>query len=257
MDMNSIWIETKIFLYPSPKKKYRVLHIFRRLIMKITQTPLVILNFKTYLESTGEKAMLLARASQQVAQETGVNMAVAPQGADLWRLSQEVEIPVLAQHIDPVDAGGHTGSMLTECAKEAGASGTLINHSEQRMELADIDTVIRKTTAAKMTSVVCTNNVETSAAAAALKPDFVAIEPPELIGSGIPVSQAEPEIVEGSVAAIKAINPNVRVLCGAGISTGDDMKAALELGSEGVLLASGIILASDPKQALLDLVSKI
>lgn len=225
--------------------------------MKITQTPLVILNFKTYLESTGEKALVLARALEQVAEETGVNMVAAPQGADLWRLSQEVEIPVLAQHIDPVDAGGHTGSMLTECAKEAGASGALINHSEQRMELADIDTVIRKTTAANMTSVVCTNNVETSAAAAALKPDFVAIEPPELIGSGIPVSQAEPEIVEGSVAAIKDINPNVRVLCGAGISTGDDMKAALELGSEGVLLASGIILASDPKQALLDLVSKI
>lgn len=225
--------------------------------MKITQTPLVILNFKTYLESTGEKALVLARALEQVAEETGVNMVAAPQGADLWRLSQEVEIPVLAQHIDPVDAGGHTGSMLTECAKDAGASGTLINHSEQRMELADIDTVIRKTTAVNMTSVVCTNNVETSAAAAALKPDFVAIEPPELIGSGIPVSQAEPEIVEGSVAAIKDINPNVRVLCGAGISTGDDMKAALELGSEGVLLASGIILASNPKQALLDLVSKI
>ncbi len=225
--------------------------------MKITQTPLVILNFKTYIESTGEKALLLARALEEVADETGVNMAAAPQGADMWRLSSEVKIPVLAQHIDSVDAGGHTGSMLLECAKEAGASGTLINHSEQRMELADIDVVVSKTTAADMTSVVCTNNIQTSAAAASLNPDFVAIEPPELIGSGIPVSQAEPEIVEGSVAAIKDINPKVRVLCGAGISTGDDMKAALDLGSEGVLLASGIILAPDPKQALLDLVSKI
>jgi len=146
---------------------------------------------------------------------------------------------------------------LLECAKEAGAAGTLINHSEQRMQLADIETVIRKTNAEGMNTVVCTNNILTSAAAAALNPDFVAIEPPELIGSGIPVSQAEPEIVEGSVAAIKDINPDVRVLCGAGISTGDDMKAALELGSEGVLLASGIIMAPDPKQALLDLVSKI
>ncbi|OPX59789.1 MAG: Triosephosphate isomerase [Methanobacterium sp. PtaB.Bin024] len=225
--------------------------------MKITQTPLVILNFKTYLESTGEKALQLAMALEQVAEETGVNMAAAPQGADIWRLSQEVEIPVLAQHIDPVDVGGHTGSMLLECAKEAGASGTLINHSERRMQLADIDLVVSKATAADMTSVVCTNNIQTSAAAAALGPDFVAIEPPELIGSGIPVSKAEPEIVEGSVAAIKDINPAVRVLCGAGISTGEDMKAALDLGSEGVLLASGIILAPDPKKALLDLVSKI
>ncbi|HHT18028.1 MAG: triose-phosphate isomerase [Euryarchaeota archaeon] len=225
--------------------------------MKITQTPLVILNFKTYLESTGDKALQLAKALEQVAEETGVNMAAAPQGADLRKLSEEVNIPILAQHIDPVDAGGHTGSMLLECAKEAGASGTLINHSEQRMQLADIDMVVNKINTANMTSVVCTNNIPTSAAAAAMKPNFVAIEPPELIGSGIPVSQAEPKIVEGSVAAIKEVNSSVRVLCGAGISTGDDMKAALELGSEGVLLASGIILAPDPKKALLDLVSKI
>ncbi len=225
--------------------------------MKITQTPLVILNFKTYLESTGQKALQLARALEEVAEETGVKMAAAPQGADLRMLSKEVNIPILAQHIDPVDAGGHTGSMLLECAKEAGASGTLINHSEQRMQLADIDMVVNKINSANLTSVVCTNNIQTSAAAAAMKPDFVAIEPPELIGSGIPVSQAEPEVVEGSVEAIKDVNTDVRVLCGAGISTGDDMKAALELGSEGVLLASGIILAPDPKQALLDLVGKI
>jgi triosephosphate isomerase len=250
-------IETTIFLYSSHKKKYSKLHTFWRLIMKIKQTPLVILNFKTYLESTGEKGRDLAKALEEVSEETGISMVAAPQGADLWRLSREVEIPVLAQHIDPVDAGGHTGSMLAECAMAAGAAGTLINHSEQRMQLADIDNVVSKMNSMDMTSVVCTNNIQTSAAAAALKPDFVAIEPPELIGSGIPVSQAEPEVVEGSVAAIKDINPQVKVLCGAGISTGDDMKAALELGSEGVLLASGIILASDPKQALLDLVSKI
>ena len=65
-------------------------------------------------------------------------------------------------------------------------------------------------------SVACTNNVDTSAAAAILKPDFVAIEPPELIGSGIPVSQAEPEIVEGTVEVIHDISPEVGVLCGAG-----------------------------------------
>ena len=225
--------------------------------MEIAQKELVILNFKTYIESTGLKALQLAKISEQVAMETGVKVAVAAQAADLFRISQEVQIPVFAQHIDPVDVGGHTGSALLECIKDAGASGTLINHSERRMELADIDNIVKKTTMANMISVVCTNNVETSAAAATIGPNFVAIEPPELIGSGIPVSQAEPEIVESTVAAIKDINPKVRVLCGAGISTGEDMKAALDLGTEGVLLASGIILASDPKKALLDLVSKI
>jgi triosephosphate isomerase len=225
--------------------------------MKITGKSLVILNFKTYLESTGENGLRLAKISEEVADETGVSIAVAPQTADIWRISREVNIPVFSQHIDPVDVGGHTGSTLLECVKDAGATGSLVNHSEQRMELADIDMVVQKAANQGMYTVVCTNNVETSAAAATLKPDFVAIEPPELIGSGIPVSQAEPEIVEGTVDVIHNINPEVGVLCGAGISTGDDMKAALELGAEGVLLASGIILADDPKDALLGLVSKI
>jgi len=224
---------------------------------EIKETPIVILNFKTYLESTGENALKLAKNCQNVADETGVNIMVAPQYADIYRISQEVEIPVLAQHIDPVDAGGHTGSVLPECVKEAGAVGTLINHSEQRMQLFNIDAAVKKAFSLGMRSVVCTNNIETSSAAATLNPDFVAIEPPELIGSGIPVSQAEPEIVEKTVEMIHDINKDVRVLCGAGISTGDDLKAAIDLGSEGVLLASGIILADDPEKALLDLVSKI
>lgn len=220
-------------------------------------TPIVILNYKTYLESTGANALKLAKSCQNIADETGVNMMVAPQHGDIYRISQEVDIPILAQHIDPIDAGGHTGSILPECVKDAGAVGTLINHSEQRMQLFDIDAVVKKSSSLEMTSVVCTNNIETSTAAATLNPDFVAIEPPELIGSGIPVSQAEPEIVERTVEMIHNINSQVRVLCGAGISTGDDLKAAIELGSEGVLLASGIILADDPQKALLDLVSKI
>ena len=224
---------------------------------EITRTPMVILNFKTYLESTGEKALKLAKISEEVANETGVNIAVAPQHADLLRISSEVEIPILAQHVDAVDAGGHTGSVLFESVKEAVAVGTLINHSEIRMKLADIQRVVDKINEHEMISVLCTNNIETSAAAATLKPTFVAIEPPELIGSGIPVSQAEPEVVEGTVEVIHKIDPGVKVLCGAGISTGEDMQAALKLGSEGVLLASGIVLADDPKEALLDLVSKI
>jgi triosephosphate isomerase len=125
------------------------------------------------------------------------------------------------------------------------------------MKLADIDVVVKKAAEKDMVSVLCTNNIETSAAASTLKPDFVAIEPPELIGSGIPVSKAEPEIVEGTVDIIHEINPKISVLCGAGISTGDDMRAAMDLGAEGVLLASGIIMAKDPKEALLNLVSNI
>lgn len=106
-------------------------------------------------------------------------------------------------------------------------------------------------------SCVCTNNIATSKAIATFSPDAVAVEPPELIGTGIPVSQAQPEVVEDSVKGVKSINKKIKVLCGAGISTGDDMKAAMDLGADGVLLASGIVKAENPKEALLDLVSKL
>lgn len=220
-------------------------------------TPIVILNYKTYLESSGENALELARALKSASEESGITMVAAPQVADIYRIQDQISLPIFAQHIDPITPGGHTGSNLIETLIEAGISGSLINHSENRMKLADIDEVIQLCKQNDIESCVCTNNIATSKAIATLSPDAVAVEPPELIGTGIPVSQAQPEVVEDSVKGVKSINKKIKVLCGAGISTGDDMKAAMDLGADGVLLASGIVKAENPKEALLDLVSKL
>lgn len=220
-------------------------------------TPIVILNYKTYLESSGENALELARALKSASEESGITMVAAPQAADIYRIQDQISLPIFAQHIDPITPGGHTGSNLIETLIEAGISGSLINHSENRMKLADIDEVIQLCKQNDIKSCVCTNNIATSKAIATFSPDAVAVEPPELIGTGIPVSQAQPEVVEDSVKGVKSINKKIKVLCGAGISTGDDMKAAMDLGADGVLLASGIVKAENPKEALLDLVSKL
>ncbi|MCD7781860.1 MAG: triose-phosphate isomerase [Methanosphaera sp.] len=225
--------------------------------MTNNETPIIILNYKTYAQSTGANALQLSKYVEQASIETGINMAIAPQAVDLRMIKEAVDIPVYSQHMDSITPGGHTGSILPEAIKECGMAGTLINHSEKRLTLADIDDVVTKARELDLKSVLCTNNVKTSAAVASFNPDYIAIEPPELIGTGIPVSKANPEVVEDSVDQIHKINKDIPVLCGAGISTGEDMKAALELGAEGVLLASGIIKADDQKQALIDLVSLI
>lgn len=225
--------------------------------MSKIKTPIVILNYKTYSESSGLNALELSKALESAYEESGVLMAAAPQAADIYRIKEETSIPIFAQNIDPISPGGHTGSALLETYIDAGIDGSLLNHSEKRMELADIDEVVKQLKDNNLLSCVCTNNILTSMAAATLNPDFVAVEPPELIGTGIPVSQAKPEVVEDTVKKVKQINKNIKVLCGAGISTGEDMVAAMDLGSEGVLLASGIIKAENPKEALLNLVSKI
>jgi len=225
-------------------------------MMKQMKTPLVVLNFKTYMESTGKNAVRIAGMCADVSKETGISIIAVPQLSDL-RAVAEIGIPVFAQHIDGISPGSHTGSVLAEAASDSGAIGTLINHSERRLTLADIDSAIQAADRAGLATIVCSNNIATTKAAAALEPDFVAIEPPELIGSGIPVSTADPGIVSGAADAVLGINPNVQVLCGAGISKGEDMRAALKLGTVGVLLASGIIRAPDPGDALRDLVRGI
>ena len=216
-------------------------------------TPLILLNLKTYLESTGKNAVKLAKVSEEVNGETGICIAVAPQLTDLSEVARNTRIPVFAQHIDPILPGSHTGHVLAESVKESGASGTLINHSERRLGLAEIDMCIQRARQVGLTTVVCTNNTQSSVAAAALGPDMVAVEPPELIGSGIPVSKARPEVVSNTVKAVAKIDGRVKVLCGAGISTGEDVVAALRLGAVGVLLASGVVKARDPRAVLLEM----
>ena len=133
----------------------------------------------------------------------------------------------------------------------------MINHSERRLRLADIDAAITRAREVGLTSLVCVNNSAVSAAATALKPDIIAVEPPELIGTGISVSKAKPEVVRGTVKLVKQINPDVTVLCGAGITTGEDVAAALKLGTEGVLVASGIVKAQNPYKVLLEFAEAI
>jgi triosephosphate isomerase len=183
-------------------------------------------------------------------------MAVAPQTADLSRVA-ETDVETWAQHVDPIEAGSNTGHTLAEAAASAGAVGTLLNHSERRLRLATIDDALSAADRAELETIVCANNPEQVAAAAALGPDAVAVEPPELIGGDVSVATADPEIVEDAVAAAAAVDPDVTVFCGAGVSTGDDVAAADDLGADGVLLASGVAKADQPRAVLTDLVSQI
>jgi triosephosphate isomerase len=216
---------------------------------------LIVINYKTYKEATGENAITLSKTIEDAGRETGANIIITPQLAEIYRISKEVGLPIYSQHIDAISYGSNTGSVLAESVKEAGAIGTLVNHSEKRLRLAEIEACVSKAKEVGLATIVCTNNVATSRAAAALKPSAIAVEPPELIGTGISVSKAEPGIISGTVEAVREINKEVKILCGAGITNGKDVKAAIELGAEGVLVASGVVLAKDPKRAALDLIS--
>lgn len=219
------------------------------------KTPLLIVNFKAYREALGHEALRLARLCEKLSWETGKAVAIAPSMADLGWIADQVKIPVLAQHCDNLPAGSFTGWLPPEAVKAAGAVGTILNHAERRLELSDLEALIAKCEVFGLETVVCADNLPVAKACAVLEPTFIAIEPPELIGGDVSVTSAKPEVIEESVKAIHQVGPEVEVLCGAGVRTGEDVAKALELGSHGVLLSSGVIKAKKPQEVLADLLA--
>lgn len=214
---------------------------------------MLLVGFKTYAIATGGAAMSLARVAESVSRETDVSIVVIPQPTDIWRISREIPIPIFAQHIDPFEPGSHTGSVLPEAIREAGAIGTLINHSERRLPLERVASCIARARETGLISCVCSDSTELSARVALHRPELILIENPALIGSGRAVSRADPGIITQALREVRAADPGIGVICGAGISSADDVAAALELGVVGVGAASAIVKAREPRRMLSEL----
>ncbi len=213
------------------------------------QTPILITNFKCYQESTGARAVELAKLHERVANELGVNTAVIGMALDLPMLAMSVSIPVLSQHLDGMGWGAYTGLVPVEVARSVGIDGSMLNHSERRISDSEIMRALERMKQLNMLSVVCAENNEEGKKFADMGADFVAIEVPELIGGDVSVSTAHPELI---AEAVKIIGPG-KVIVGAGIKKAEDVKKALELGAVGVLVSSGIVKAPDPLAALREL----
>lgn len=219
---------------------------------------IIIVNAKTYLESSGSKATELAHLVGQCQQQVGTThqLAIALSAIDLAVAGHHMVPKVLwGQHCDPVKPGATTGKITPEALQQAGAVGTLLNHAEYKLSNEVLEQTIHRCHEVGLKVCACAESVERAQQLAAFihKPDFIAVEPPELIGGNVSVSTANPQIIVDTVKAVHAI-ANIPVLTGAGVKNHLDVQKALELGSEGILVASGVIKAADQKAALEDLV---
>ena len=216
---------------------------------------LLLINFKAYETSIGKSALNLARLVEAAAEETatGISVGIAVQPSDI-RLFSDICLPVFSQHIDPVNFGAHTGHVLPESVFDAGAVGSLINHSERQLDLAVIDDTVKRCKETDLISIVCASTPKMSGAVASMSPDFIAIEPPELIGGEISVSVANPDIITDTINFVHELDETISILCGAGVKNSKDVSIARSLGSKGILVASGVTTARDPKAAVIDLI---
>ena len=216
--------------------------------------PLIVVNFKTYATAMGQKAVDLAQAMERASKDH-VRMIAVVSAFDLHAVKQVApSLEVWSQHLDPVGQGSFTGWLQPENAIERGAQGTIINHAEHKVDIEHVQQLMQQLPD-EFPMCACAADVDEAHQLAELGPTFIAVEPPELIGGDISVTTADPAIVSDTVNAVRAINPHVRVLCGAGVKDGKDVKTAVQLGAHGVLLASGVTKASDVDAVLADLVA--
>ena len=208
---------------------------------------MIIINTKAYRKGVGEEVEKLVETCTGAVDPENLIFSIQPE--DLLRL-EEKNVEVFAQHIDSVEPGSHTGSILAEGVKEAGASGTLINHSENRLEKEEIEACVEKARSLGLTTVVCAQSPEECRELKEFRPDYIAFEPPERIGGDTSVAEAKPEIIEDAVEAAAPVD----ALTGAGIHTSEDVSKSMELGCKGVLVASGVVKAEKPGEAVKELV---
>ena len=216
---------------------------------------LVVVNFKTYESAHGIAAEELALIMEQI--ETDARMIAVVSAFDLSAVvSAAPNLEIWTQHLDPINFGSNTGWLHPETAIQRGAKGTLINHAEHKVSIEHI-AMLLDSVPEGFTVCACAADIDEARALSALQPDYVAVEPPELIGGEISVTTADPEIVSGTARAIREISEDVGILCGAGVKNGQDVLKAIELGTSGVLLASGVTKVKDAVAALNDLVSEL
>lgn len=207
--------------------------------------PNFLLNFKIYEGTAGTDGLALAKTIEAVAKATDGTFVVAPQTPDIERIGRQTSLPVVAQSVDSVRPGRGNGRISLPAVEAAGADGVLINHPESQSTLSETTELIAGCAKRDLESIVCVDSIEMGRAVLAFDPDCLLFENPEDIATEQSMTETHPERIEEFVAMVAEVNPQTSVLLGGGVSTGTDVRRALELGADGAGAASAFIDASD------------
>ncbi|GMR19176.1 MAG: triose-phosphate isomerase [Patescibacteria group bacterium] len=216
------------------------------------QKAMLLINFKTYTQVIGPKALRLAQDLAETAQEfPQVEAGFAPPLMQLAKVAEGVRSRIWAQHLDPTGEGKYTGYLSPAAAKAAGAYGTFLNHSEHPLDKKTIQRTAELARASGLRVLVFADSPPKVREWANLSPNYIAYEPPELVGGNISVTTAKPEIIKEAVAAAGSIP----LLVGAGVRGKKDISLALSLGAVGAAVSSAVVTSPDPKKIFAELLS--
>lgn len=212
---------------------------------------MILINFKTYKETYGEKAIELAKIVKKVADKTGIRMIVVASALDAARIQKETGVEVWLQNVDEYSGGRATGWISMDQARALGIKGSLLNHSEHGKPKGTIQKII-KGKPDDFEICLCIGSIgQIEKWGAAAGADYIMFEPPSLIASkDKSIASEEPKMILHAVE--KSLG--TKIIAGAGIKSKSDVEISLKMGAVGVVSASDFVLSTDPEKELMELV---
>ncbi|MBI2405650.1 triose-phosphate isomerase [Candidatus Microgenomates bacterium] len=213
---------------------------------------MIFVNFKTYKEATGARAVDLVRTLLECETEASIPIVPVVQVVDARECVKVSKSTVWVQHIDGVKYGQFTGWTLPEAVAETGIKGTFLNHSENKKDMADLTAIVSRCSEVGLKTLIFAGDTDELTQVVSLAPSYVSYEPPELIASkDTSVARAKPEIIADAAKIAKTAG--VPLIVGAGVKDSGDVRRSLELGAVGVAVSSAVVLAANPKDVVLGL----
>ena len=204
--------------------------------------PIIVINFKTYKQ--GKQVLKLAKQIEKI----NKSIIIGVQASDIAKLTKKTKLKVFSQHVDYQKPGRQTGFILPEAVKADKAAGTFLNHSEHKLSFPVLKKTIKRCKQLKLKTLVFASNLKQAKKITKLKPDYIVIEPPELVAGKISVSKSKPKLIKNIAKNLKS-----KFLIGAGIHTKEDIKIAINLGACGIAISSAITKAKNPGKKLKNL----
>jgi len=211
---------------------------------------MILINFKIYRETFGDKAIELGKIIKEIADKSGIRVIVTASALDALRLA-DLGLEVWLQNVDEYGDGKHTGWISANQALSLGIKGSLLNHSEHQVPKGTVLKILKNKPQGFeiMCCVKSVGQIEKWVAKA--KPDYILYEPPKLIGSPTDSVASKPESIKKAVK----LSGNIPLIIGAGVKSQHDVVIGLKMGAKSVMLASGFVLSTDPKSVLEDIVA--
>lgn len=205
----------------------------------------------------GDPVLALARFADAISAKYAVPIILTPQYVDIPLIAQETSnLLIFAQHMDPLHTGRGVGGILPEAIKAAGAVGTMLNHAEKPLQPELLAQSMQRAEEIGLATMVCAGSLEEVELVCRMNPDILIAEAPELIGTGTRDANYQ-ETIETINRLAWSINPGIRILHAAGISSGKDVYETIASGAQATGSSSGVLKAPDPFAMLEEMIRSV